>query len=262
MTKMNRISALFSKASEPILNVYTTAGFPHFEDTMTVLTALQTGGVDIIEIGMPYSDPVADGETIQQSNQAALEQGMSVAHLFMQLAVMRKTITVPVLLMGYINPVLQYGVEAFCAKCAAIGIDGLILPDLPMAEYEREYKAIFEANGLFNIFLITPQTTDERIRHIDSISNGFIYMVSSASTTGAKTGISADQEVYFERIAAMNLKNPRLIGFGISDHASFVKASKNASGAIIGSAFVKMIALAKDLSAEIVDFVQSIRGKK
>jgi len=259
---MSRISALFSKASEPILNVYTTAGFPHFEDTMTVLTALQTGGVDIIEIGMPYSDPVADGETIQQSNQAALEQGMSVAHLFTQLTEMRKTITVPVLLMGYINPVLQYGVEAFCAKCAAIGIDGLILPDLPMAEYEREYKAIFEAHGLFNIFLITPQTTDERIRHIDSISNGFIYMVSSASTTGAKTGISADQEVYFERIAAMNLQNPRLIGFGISDHASFAKASQHASGAIIGSAFVKMIATAKDLSAEIVDFVQSIKGKK
>ena len=259
---MNRISALFSKASEPILNVYTTAGFPHFEDTMTVLTALQTGGVDIIEIGMPYSDPVADGETIQQSNQAALEQGMSVAHLFTQLADMRKTITVPVLLMGYINPVLQYGVEAFCAKCAAIGIDGLILPDLPMAEYEREYKAIFEAHGLFNIFLITPQTTDERIRHIDSISNGFIYMVSSASTTGAKTGISADQEVYFERIAAMNLQNPRLIGFGISDHASFAKASQHASGAIIGSAFVKMIATAKYLSADIVDFVQSIKGKK
>jgi tryptophan synthase alpha chain len=259
---MNRISALFSKASEPILNVYTTAGFPHFEDTMTVLTALQTGGVDIIEIGMPYSDPVADGETIQQSNQAALEQGMSVAHLFTQLTDMRKTITVPVLLMGYINPVLQYGVEAFCAKCAAIGIDGLILPDLPMAEYEREYKAIFEAHGLFNIFLITPQTTDERIRHIDSISNGFIYMVSSASTTGAKTGISADQEVYFERIAAMNLQNPRLIGFGISDHAGFAKASQHASGAIIGSAFVKMLATAKDLSAEIVDFVQSIKGKK
>jgi tryptophan synthase alpha chain len=258
---MNRISTLFSKASEPILNVYTTAGFPHFEDTMTVLNALQTGGVDIIEIGMPYSDPVADGETIQQSNQAALEQGMSVAHLFTQLADMRKTITVPVLLMGYINPVLQYGVEAFCAKCAAIGIDGLIFPDLPMAEYEREYKAIFEAHGLFNIFLITPQTTDERIRHIDSISEGFIYMVSSASTTGAKTGISADQEVYFERIAAMNLQNPRLIGFGISDHASFTKASQHASGAIIGSAFVKMIASAKDLSAEIVDFVQSIKGK-
>jgi tryptophan synthase alpha chain len=262
MTKMNRISALFSQATEPILNVYTTAGFPHFEDTMTVLNALQKGGVDIIEVGMPYSDPVADGETIQLSNQAALEQGMSVAHLFEQLKDMRKSITVPVLLMGYINPVLQYGVEAFCAKCAEVGVDGLILPDLPMLEYEASYKAIFEKYGLYNILLITPQTNDERIRHIDSVSKGFIYMVSSASTTGAKTGISADQEVYFSRIAAMNLQNPRLIGFGISDHESFLKASKNASGAIIGSAFVKMIAQAKDLQAEIVDFVQSIKGKK
>ncbi|MHA8074388.1 tryptophan synthase subunit alpha [Aquirufa sp. HETE-40SA] len=258
---MNRISALFASATEPILNVYTTAGYPRLEDTMTVLNALQAGGVDIIEVGMPYSDPVADGETIQLSNQAALEQGMSVAHLFEQLKDMRKSITVPVLLMGYINPVLQYGVEAFCAKCAEVGVDGLILPDLPMVEYEASYKAIFEKYGLHNILLITPQTNDERIRHIDSVSKGFIYMVSSASTTGAKTGISADQEVYFSRIAAMNLQNPRLIGFGISDHDSFVKASKNASGAIIGSAFVKMIAQAKDLSAEIVAFVQSIKGK-
>ncbi|MCZ2478605.1 tryptophan synthase subunit alpha [Aquirufa antheringensis] len=259
---MNRISALFASATEPILNVYTTAGFPRLEDTMTVLNALQAGGVDIIEVGMPYSDPVADGETIQLSNQAALEQGMSVAHLFEQLKGMRKSITVPVLLMGYINPVLQYGVEAFCAKCAEVGVDGLILPDLPMVEYEASYREIFEKYGLFNILLITPQTNDERIRHIDSVSKGFIYMVSSASTTGAKTGISSDQELYFERIAAMNLQNPRLIGFGISDHESFVKASKNASGAIIGSAFVKMIAQAKDLSTEIVAFVQSIKGKK
>ncbi|MHA8079466.1 tryptophan synthase subunit alpha [Aquirufa antheringensis] len=258
---MNRISALFASATEPILNVYTTAGFPRLEDTMTVLNALQAGGVDIIEVGMPYSDPVADGETIQVSNQAALEQGMSVAHLFEQLKDMRKSITVPVLLMGYINPVLQYGVEAFCAKCAEVGVDGLILPDLPMVEYEASYREIFEKYGLFNILLITPQTNDERIRHIDSVSKGFIYMVSSASTTGAKTGISSDQELYFERIATMNLQNPRLIGFGISDHESFVKASKNASGAIIGSAFVKMIAQAKDLSAEIVAFVQSIKGK-
>lgn len=258
---MNRISALFASATEPILNVYTTAGFPRLEDTMTVLNALQAGGVDIIEVGMPYSDPVADGETIQLSNQAALEQGMSVAHLFEQLKDMRKSITVPVLLMGYINPVLQYGVEAFCAKCAEVGVDGLILPDLPMVEYEASYREIFEKYGLFNILLITPQTNDERIRHIDSVSKGFIYMVSSASTTGAKTGISSDQELYFERIAAMNLQNPRLIGFGISDHESFVKASKNASGAIIGSAFVKMIAQAKDLSTEIVAFVQSIKGK-
>lgn len=261
MISMNRITKLFAEAKEPILNVYATAGYPNFGDTMTVLHALQEGGVDIIEIGMPYSDPVADGETIQQSNQVALDQGMSVAHLFEQLKTMRETVTVPVLLMGYINPVLQYGVEAFCKKCAEVGVDGLILPDLPMAEFESEYQAIFEHYGLYNIFLITPQTTDARIAQVDAISKGFIYMVSSASTTGAKTGISNDQEVYFNRINAMQLKNPRLIGFGISDRASFVKASESAAGAIIGSAFVKLLGSAQDLHSEIVGFVQSIKGK-
>jgi tryptophan synthase alpha chain len=258
---MNRITKLFAEAKEPILNVYATAGYPNFGDTMTVLNALQEGGVDIIEIGMPYSDPVADGETIQQSNQVALDQGMSVSLLFDQLKTMRETVTVPVLLMGYINPVLQYGVEAFCKKCADVGVDGLILPDLPMAEYESEYQEIFEQYGLYNIFLITPQTTDARIAQVDAISKGFIYMVSSASTTGAKTGISNDQEVYFNRINAMQLKNPRLIGFGISDRASFVKASESAAGAIIGSAFVKLLGNAKDLHNEIVGFVRAIKGK-
>jgi tryptophan synthase alpha chain len=211
---------------------------------------------------MPYSDPLADGETIQKSGAVALSNGMTIKMLFEQLKQCREFFHLPIILMGYMNPVLQYGFEKFCADAASVGVDGLILPDLPMLEYEVSYKAIFEKYGLYNILLITPQTNDERIRHIDSVSKGFIYMVSSASTTGAKTGISADQEVYFSRIAAMNLRNPRLIGFGISDHESFLKASKNASGAIIGSAFVKMIAQAKDLQAEIVDFVQSIKGKK
>ena len=257
---MNRITEVFQSAKGPILNVYTTAGYPNFGDTMQVLEALQAGGVDIIEIGMPYSDPVADGETIQQSNQAALDQGMTVAHLFDQLTHLRAKIQVPVLLMGYINPVLQFGVERFCQKCQEVGVDGLILPDLPMAEYERSYKAIFERYGLFNIFLITPQTSDERILHIDSVSEGFIYMVSSASTTGAKTGISSDQELYFKRIEGMALKNPRLVGFGISDRASFLKASAGASGAIIGSAFVKLVGQAKDIRSEVVAFVKGIKG--
>lgn len=260
MTKMNRITEVFQSAKGPILNVYTTAGYPNFGDTMQVLEALQAGGVDIIEIGMPYSDPVADGETIQQSNQAALDQGMTVAHLFVQLTHLRAKIQVPVLLMGYINPVLQFGVERFCQKCQEVGVDGLILPDLPMAEYERSYKAIFERYGLFNIFLITPQTSDERILHIDSVSEGFIYMVSSASTTGAKTGISSYQELYFKRIEGMALKNPRLVGFGISDRASFLKASAGASGAIIGSAFVKLVGQAKDIRSEVVAFVKGIKG--
>jgi tryptophan synthase alpha chain len=173
---------------------------------------------------------------------------------------MRAKIQVPVLLMGYINPVLQFGVERFCQKCQEVGVDGLILPDLPMAEYERSYKAIFERYGLFNIFLITPQTSDERILHIDSVSEGFIYMVSSASTTGAKTGISSDQELYFKRIEGMALKNPRLVGFGISDRASFLKASAGASGAIIGSAFVKLVGQAKDIRSEVVAFVKGIKG--
>ncbi len=260
MTKMNRISALFASTSEPILNVYATAGFPRFDDTMTVLQALQNSGVDIIEIGMPYSDPVADGETIQQSNQVSLEQGMTVAKLFNQLANMRSTLHVPILLMGYINPVLQFGVEHFCQKCQEVGVDGVILPDLPMAEYEAEYKVIFEQYGLYNIFLITPQTSDARIRQIDALSSGFIYMVSSASTTGAKVGISDDQESYFKRIEAMGLRNPRLIGFGISDRSSFLKASNGSSGAIIGSAFVKLLSQAKDLKSEIEEFVGSIKG--
>ncbi len=257
---MNRISAVFESANGPILNVYATAGFPKLGDTMTVLEALQEGGAEIIEIGMPYSDPVADGETIQQSNQISLDQGMTVALLFEQLKEMREKIQVPVLLMGYINPVLQFGVERFCQKCQEVGVDGLILPDLPMAEYESEYQAIFESYGLFNIFLITPQTTDERIRRIDSVSQGFIYMVSSASTTGAKTGISSEQERYFDRINQMNLKNPRLIGFGISDRESFLKASSSASGAIIGSAFVKLLAKSSQLREDIIAFVRGIKG--
>ena len=259
---MNRISTLFKSTQEPILNVYATAGYPNFGDTMLVLNALQEGGVDIIEIGMPYSDPIADGETIQQSNQVSLDQGMSVAHLFDQLKNMRQSISVPVLLMGYINPVLQYGVERFCQKCQEVGVDGLILPDLPLAEYQQSYQTIFEQYGLLNIFLITPQTSDERIKQIDSISEGFIYMVSSASTTGAKTGISSDQEAYFKRIDGMKLKNPRLVGFGISDRESFLKASNGASGAIIGSAFVKLLGNAKNLREEIVGFVKSIKGLK
>jgi tryptophan synthase alpha chain len=259
---MNRISALFASRKEPILNIYATAGYPNFGDTMLVLNALQEGGVDIIEIGMPYSDPVADGETIQQSNQVSLDQGMTVTHLFEQLKNMRSSISVPVLLMGYINPVLQFGVERFCQKCQEVGVDGVILPDLPLAEYQQSYQSIFERYGLFNIFLITPQTSDERIRQIDAISEGFIYMVSSASTTGAKSGISSDQETYFKRIDDMKLKNPRLVGFGISDRESFLKASNGASGAIIGSAFVKLLGSAKNLSEEIVGFVKSFKGIK
>ncbi|SDM73759.1 tryptophan synthase subunit alpha [Siphonobacter aquaeclarae] len=256
----NRITHLFSQQSGRLLNVYFTAGFPQLNDTRTILKSLEAAGADLVEIGMPYSDPVADGETIQLSNDKALHNGMTVKTLFEQLEGMREEVSVPVLLMGYINPVIQFGVEAFCRRCREVGVDGLILPDLPADVYEEEFKPLFDQYGLVNIFLITPQTADDRIRHIDSISEGFIYMVSSASTTGAKAGITADQEAYFNRVNAMNLKNPRLIGFGISDNASFERASQYAAGAIIGSAFIKAIADTPDLPGTIDGFVRKVKG--
>jgi tryptophan synthase alpha chain len=257
---MNRITALFKEKSQNVLNIYFTAGFPTLNDTPDILKALQVGGADIVEIGMPYSDPVADGETIQDSNQAALENGMSIKVLFEQLENIRaEGVTLPIILMGYLNPVYQYGIENFCKKCKEIGIDGLILPDLPVDEYFREYKAIFENYGILNIFLITPQTSEDRIRKIDEISDGFIYMVSSASVTGATSGINAGMEEYFNRVNAMNLKNPRLIGFGIKDKETFSKAAQYASGAIIGSQFVRIIGTAKNLKEDIVTYVKSLR---
>ena len=257
---MNRIVQLFERKSNDILSVYFTAGFPQPDDTLPVLIALQESGVDLIEIGMPFSDPVADGETIQKSNQQALENGMTLNRLFEQLVGMRKTITMPVLLMGYLNPVLQYGVEAFCQKCREVGVDGLILPDLPLDVYETEFRAVFEQYGLLNIFMITPQTSEARIRRIDERSKGFIYMVSSAGVTGTKTGISTEQETYFGRIVSMNLKNPRLVGFGISDRETFQKANEHASGAIIGSAFVKMLGRTTALAQDIERFVKTVKG--
>lgn len=259
---MNRIIEKFKEVKRPILNIYATAGFPQLNDTMEVVEALANAGADIIEIGMPYSDPIADGETIQMANQIALENGMSVKVLFEQLVGLRARVNTPIILMGYINPVLQFGLENFCRKCQEVGVDGLILPDLPMAEYLEFYEPIFKQYNLLNIFLISPQTSDARIRYIDDHSEGFIYMVSSSSTTGAKTGISEEQIQYFERINSMNLKNPRLIGFGISDKKSFDEASKYASGAIIGSAFVKILKDSKDLAGDIKAFVGGVKGEE
>lgn len=255
----NRISALFEQRNERLLNVYFTAGFPHLDDTRTVLRGLQDAGVDLVEIGMPYSDPVADGETIQQSNGVALENGMSIKTLFAQLAGCREEITVPILLMGYINPVLQYGVENFCRMCRQVGVDGVILPDLPLDLFLAEYAAIFREYGILNVHLITPQTTDERIRFIDQESDGFIYMVSSASITGSVKGISDGMRAYFERIQAMNLRNPRLIGFGISDQETFDTASQYANGAIVGSAFIRHLQDHGTSVESIRSFVQTIR---
>ncbi|HAZ26890.1 MAG TPA: tryptophan synthase subunit alpha, partial [Algoriphagus sp.] len=238
---MNRIHSLFKNKQERVLSIYFTAGFPKLEDTLSIMEAIQAGGADIIEIGVPYSDPIADGPTIQDSNQIALENGMSLKKLFQQLEGFRSKIELPVVLMGYLNPIIQYGMEAFCKKCQEVGIDGLILPDLPMQQYLDEFKSVFEQYGLVNTFLISPQTSEKRILEIDQNTDGFIYMVSSHSITGAKSGISEEQISYFKRVQEMGLKNPRLIGFGISDAETFSTASKYSHGAIIGSAFIKTV---------------------
>ncbi|MDO8967031.1 tryptophan synthase subunit alpha [Algoriphagus sp.] len=255
---MNRINYLFNTKKERVLSIYFTAGFPELEDTLPIMEAIQAGGADIIEIGVPYSDPIADGPTIQDSNLIALENGMSLKKLFDQLKGFRAKIHLPVVLMGYLNPIMQYGMEAFCKKCKEVGVDGLILPDLPMQQYQDEFKELFEEYGLFNTFLISPQTSEKRIREIDQNSNGFIYMVSAHSITGARTGISEEQIAYFERVKAMNLKNPRLIGFGISDSETFTTASNYSNGSIIGSAFIKKVKDAKNLSEDIQEYIQSV----
>ncbi|WP_318344194.1 tryptophan synthase subunit alpha [Flagellimonas baculiformis] len=235
---MNRIKQKLQE-DKKILSIYFTAGYPSLNDTVKIIQDLEKSGVDLIEIGLPFSDPLADGPTIQESSTAALKNGMTTTLLFEQLKDIRKTVSIPLILMGYFNPVLQYGVEAFCQKCEDIGIDGLILPDLPLDVYQEEYETIFKKHGLINVFLITPQTSDARIKAIDDASEGFIYMVSSASTTGAKEGFGKEQSAYFERIAAMNLKNPQIVGFGISNAQTFQQTTSKAKGAIIGSAFIK-----------------------
>ena len=256
---MNRIDKLFQEKQEKILSIYFTAGYPNIDDTLPIMEAIEAAGGDIIEIGIPFSDPIADGPTIQDSNKIALENGMTLRLLFKQLADMRAKITTPVVLMGYLNPIIQYGMEAFCQKCQEVGVDGLILPDLPMQQYLDEFKGVFDRYGLKNTFLISPQTSANRIREIDNNSDGFIYMVSSHSITGAKSGISDEQLEYFQRVKDMDLKNPRLIGFGISDRASFEKVSGYAHGAIIGSAFIKVISKAKNLTEEIKTYIQEVK---
>ncbi|MFL1895915.1 tryptophan synthase subunit alpha [Aquimarina sp. 2-A2] len=253
---MNRIHKKLAE-DKKLLSIYFTAGYPALTDTVKVLESLEESGVDMVEIGLPFSDPLADGPTIQESSTQALRNGMTTAVLFDQIKDIRKTVSIPLLIMGYFNPMLQYGVDAFCAKCQQIGIDGLIIPDLPVQEYTEHYKEIFEQYGLSNVFLITPQTSEDRINEIDSISNGFIYMVSSASTTGAKNSIGEEQQRYFDRIAGLGLKTPQIVGFGISNKETFEKATKTTKGAIIGSAFVK------HLTAHGVDqidsFIKAIR---
>jgi len=254
---MNRINQKL-KENNKLLSIYFTAGYPKIEDTVTIIQNLEKSGVDMIEIGLPFSDPLADGPTIQASSTQALKNGITTKKLFEQLKDIRKTINIPLIIMGYFNPMLQYGVEAFCATCQEIGIDGLIIPDLPLAEYHEKYQAIFEKYGLINVFLITPQTSNERIQFIDSISNGFIYMVSSANVTGSQSGFGSEQTNYFKRIADMNLNNPQIVGFGISNKETFTQATEHTNGAIIGSAFIKHLT---ENGVENMDtFVNKIRS--
>ncbi len=255
----NRINQLFESNKQNILSVYFTAGFPRLDDTIEIIRQLEKNGVDLIEIGIPFSDPTADGPVIQKSSEAALKNGMSLNLLFEQLNDIRKEVSVPLILMGYINPVLQFGVKKFCEKCSEIGIDGTILPDLPHDEFKEHFQELYLQYNLRNILLITPQTSEERIRQIDENSDGFIYMVSSASTTGAVKKAEDFHQEYFQRIQQMNLKNPRLIGFGISDHGTFLNACNYARGAIIGSAFVSSIKNDDSLSNLIQNFVNKIR---
>jgi tryptophan synthase alpha chain len=254
---MSRITELFDRKKERVLNVYCTAGYPELNSTMEVMKALQNNGADIIELGMPYSDPLADGPVIQASSAKALQNGMTITKLFEQLHGFRKEINVPVVLMGYLNPLLQYGFERFCAKAAEVGVDGLIIPDIPMFEYENEYAAIVKKHGLDFIFLVTPETSEERIRRLDSLSGGFLYAVSSSSLTGSDKNFSL-VETYLQRLKSMRLQNPILVGFGIKDKATFEAASRHANGAIIGSAYIRALEGKENVESATKEFFDTV----
>jgi tryptophan synthase alpha chain len=254
---MSRIAELFKRKQERVLNVYCTAGYPQLDSTLTVMQALQSNGADLIELGMPYSDPLADGPVIQASSSKALQNGMTISKLFEQLNGFRKLIQVPVVLMGYLNPLLQFGFEKFCAKAAEVGIDGLIIPDIPMYEFETEYKQVLQKYNLNFIFLITPETSKERILQLDSLSSGFLYAVSSSSITGVDKDFSPI-ETYLKQLKSLPLKNPVLVGFGIKDKASFDAASKYANGAIIGSAYIKTLEAGNDVEKDTKAFLQKV----
>jgi tryptophan synthase alpha chain len=244
-----------------LLSIYYTAGYPALNSTIQIAETLQAAGVDFLEIGMPYSDPVADGPVIQNSSSTALQNGMTVSLLFEQLKDLKAKIQIPVYLMGYLNPVLQYGVDRFCKACQSVGIKGVIIPDLPVAVYEQQYKKVFEDHGIAFIFMITPHTSAERIRKIDALSNDFIYLLSSPSVTGQKLSISEDTINYFQRIQAMGLKAPLIVGFGIRDHETFYTATTYADGAIVGTTFVQLLEKENPLQ-ETAGFIRAIRGEE
>jgi tryptophan synthase alpha subunit len=259
LTTMNRIDKLFKEKNHGILSVYFTAGYPALEDTAPTIQALVRGGVDMIEIGIPFSDPMADGPVIQHSGSVALTNGMTLKKLFAQLEGIRSEVDVPLVAMGYLNPVMQYGIEEFCRDCARVGIDGIIIPDLPFADYIRDFKPLIERYGLHFITLITPETSDERIRLIDANTSGFIYMVSTASTTGARDVFDERTLDYFRRVDSMGLRNPRMIGFGISNRATFAAAASHAAGGIIGSAFIRLVEEAHSIGDAVEKLVAKIR---
>jgi tryptophan synthase alpha chain len=253
---MNRINKTLNQ-DKKLLSIYFTAGFPQLEDTVPILEQLQEAGVDMIELGLPFSDPLADGPTIQESSTQALRNGMTTDKLFTQLEGIRDHIHAPLIVMGYFNPMMQYGVERFCKRCQEVGIDGLIIPDLPADVYHEQYQSLFQQYGLLNMFLITPQTPDERILYIDQVSEGFIYMVSSAATTGAQGSFGDTQQHYFQRIADMKLQSKLLVGFGISNAETYQAAVAHSQGAIIGSAFIKHLEANGNQSVQ--EFVKTIR---
>lgn len=253
------MNTIEKKEGNPLLSIYFTAGYPELDSTIRIAKKLEEAGADFLEIGFPYSDPVADGPVIQHSSEVALANGMTVKKLFEQLRELRQHVQIPVFLMGYVNPVIQFGVEKFCEECKNVGVNGVIIPDLPMYEYEDLYRETFEKNGIANIFIVTPQTSTERIRKIDSLSSSFIYLLSSNATTGKTLDVGEDTNAYFKRIHDLQLQNPLIVGFGISNKDAFQKASKYTAGAIIGSAFVKRLT-EQDYMDQIPDFIKSIKG--
>ncbi|HET8854280.1 MAG TPA: tryptophan synthase subunit alpha [Salinimicrobium sp.] len=253
---MNRINQKLQE-DKKLLSIYFTAGFPELQDTTKIIEELENSGVDFLEIGLPFSDPLADGPTIQESSAIALKNGMTTEKLFRQLEGIREKVNIPLIIMGYFNPILQFGVENFCQRCRETGIDGVIIPDLPVEEYLEHYREIFEKHQITVIFLITPQTPEKRIRFIDSVSKGFIYMVSTASVTGTTSGFQQEQIDYFKRLSEMNLKAPQIVGFGINNSETFSQATLFSKGAIIGSAYIKELS-AKGISATR-EFVESLR---
>lgn len=256
---MNRINQLLKDNTRGILSVYFTAGYPNLEDTATILRELEKKGVNMVEIGIPFSDPMADGPVIQDSSTKALSNGMTLKLLFEQIRDIRHQVKIPLILMGYLNPIMQYGFENFCRKCVECGIDGMIIPDLPFKDYMEKYQIVAERYGVKVIMLITPETSEERIRLIDEHTDGFIYMVSSASTTGAQDEFNAEKKSYFKRIEAMNLNNPCIVGFGISNKATFKAACEHSAGAIVGSKFVSLLSEEESISGAVDKLIAQLR---